>query len=111
MNYKIFSLVNKENIPSQFIFVSVFCDHTRAADYFIDAISNPNSLIASKCLFSMGYFRIVSSQETVALGDLSTKKTCKFYLETNRKEPYSKCGRRFINTGMEKVLSILPGIN
>lgn len=90
-------------------FVSVSCNHMRAVTYFTQAISNPSSIIAVKCEYRMMIFSVIT--EKVALGDLTTKKTGNFYFETNKNGSHSKCGKTFVSNGMEKMLSILPGVN
>lgn len=85
----------------------VSCDHLRAPEYLIEAILNPDELIAKKCENWLNFVLNRCQGETVALGDLTTKKIGNFYLETNRDRPYSRSGKSKTVLGIGKVLTLL----
>ncbi|KAK9892115.1 hypothetical protein WA026_018318 [Henosepilachna vigintioctopunctata] len=68
----------------------VTCDHSRAWDFFVEAVNNTNSFLARKCASNWYSKNEDCTDEVVAMGDLETKATGSFYLETNEHRPYSK---------------------
>ncbi|XP_044265372.1 uncharacterized protein LOC123011801 [Tribolium madens] len=82
----------------------ITCDHHRSWQYFIEAVLNPNEFLATKCDGYTKFKTGLCEKEEVPMGDLQTKKTGDFYLETNKEKPYAKRRR---GLGVGSVLSSL----
>lgn len=93
-------------LRSKYIFFLVSCDHHRAHEYFVEAILNPRELTARKCADWDSYKKNQCENEEVSIGDLTTKATGKFFLETNKDRPFAKA--RSTQSGItDKLLNIL----
>lgn len=68
----------------------VSCDHHRAHEYFVEAILNPKEFAARKCGNWDSYKKDKCESEEVAMGNLTTKATGKFFLETNKDRPFAR---------------------
>ncbi|XP_018580014.1 phospholipase A1-like [Anoplophora glabripennis] len=68
------------------------CDHFRAGEYLTEAILQPNDFSARKCADWDSYKEGKCEDEEVTLGNLTTKSTGKFFLETNKSKPFAKHG-------------------
>ncbi|CAH1163329.1 unnamed protein product [Phaedon cochleariae] len=84
----------------------ISCDHRRAGEYFVEAILNPDELLATRC---SGWELLAKNQcddVKVNLGDLTTNETGTFYFETNKERPFSK-RKQSDGISLSKVLSLL----
>ncbi|RZC40197.1 Lipase domain containing protein [Asbolus verrucosus] len=83
----------------------IFCDHHRSWKYFIEAVLNPNVFLSTKCGSWDQFKSLTCDEQQVAMGDLKSKQTGDFYLETNKEKPFAK---RRDEIGLKTVLSLLP---
>ncbi|RZC42502.1 phospholipase A1 2, partial [Asbolus verrucosus] len=83
----------------------VYCHHQRSWKYFIEAVLNPGNLVATKCKDWSNFKAETCEPEQVAMGDLETKKTGDFYLETNDEKPFAK------KNDETKLENIIPKIS
>ncbi|KAG5879920.1 hypothetical protein JTB14_014393 [Gonioctena quinquepunctata] len=76
----------------------ITCDHHRACDYFVEAILNPDELLATKCSQWRGLFTSRKCEDVkVHLGDLTSNERGTFFFETNKEKPYSKREKKKAN--------------
>jgi len=77
----------------------IWCDHHRAWEFFIEAVLNPDKFESTKCNVEKKLLvfekKTCSENDTVNIGDLKTKKTGNYYLETNNEKPFAKKTSRF----------------
>ncbi|EFA06789.1 Vitellogenin-2-like Protein [Tribolium castaneum] len=82
----------------------ITCDHHRSWQFFIEAVLNPNEFLATRCESYTKFKTGLCEKDEVPMGDLETKKTGDFYLETNKEKPFAKRRR---GLGVGSVLSSL----
>ncbi|KAK9892111.1 hypothetical protein WA026_018314 [Henosepilachna vigintioctopunctata] len=68
----------------------VTCDHSRAWDYFSEAINITGSFPSRKCSNYNDFQNNKCTNETVAMGDLKTTAKGSYYLRTSSQRLYSK---------------------
>ncbi|XP_045461252.1 phospholipase A1-like isoform X1 [Harmonia axyridis] len=67
----------------------VTCDHSRAWDFFVEAVNNTGSFPSKKCNSYSDFKKNKCEAIEAAMGDLDVKHEGKFYLKTDDKRPYS----------------------
>ncbi|KAL3288201.1 hypothetical protein HHI36_002651 [Cryptolaemus montrouzieri] len=84
----------------------VTCDHSRAWDFFLEAVNSTGSFLSRKCKSFGDFQKNICEAVEVAMGDLETLAQGSFYLETNHERPYSKFLKRIVDhvkADVEKV--------
>ncbi|XP_044746380.1 phospholipase A1-like [Coccinella septempunctata] len=84
----------------------VTCDHSRAWDFYVEALNTTGSFPSRKCKSFSDFANNICESIEAAMGDLELKLQGTFYLETNPNKSYSKLLPKIVDKIKEGIETI-----